>query len=261
MLLGNQADFDAIRARYQSLSYPTPEEASFNALRSNYEGLLTGSGYNTIMTPTTTAGDQVSFSVDPNTGQVTTNIPQYDMPTFENIYQGEEGLISEDAQQQPIMGQPLSAQRGGGENRPSPEQLARQKQRSALINEFKQNPYLEERLTPTITPNIFGLISGFLDDSYGKLADDILASTPFGVDTTYKGSSGIDRDPGDFGTPTSGPAATDTDLGKFGGSGYDAPSGNPFGGANVGSHKDGGKGGKHGPAGGQGGKNTGTARF
>ena len=67
MLLGNQADFDAIRARYQSLSYPTPEEASFNALRSNYEGLLTGSGYNTIMTPTTTAGDQVSFSVDPNT--------------------------------------------------------------------------------------------------------------------------------------------------------------------------------------------------
>jgi hypothetical protein len=258
MLLGNQADFDAIRARYQSLSYPTPEEASFNALRSNYEGLLTGSGYNTIMTPTTKAGDQVSFSVDPNTGQVTTNIPQYDMPTFENIYQGEEGLISEDVQQQPIMGQPLSAQRGGGENRPTPEQLARQKQRSALINEFKENPYLNPRLTPTFTTSLFnplGFLTGFFDDSYGKLADDVLASTPFGVNTTYTGSSGIDRDPGDFGTPTTGPSGVDADTGKFTGGSQQGNFGGPSG------HGSGMQGGKHGPAGGQGGANTGTSRF
>ena len=255
MLLGNQADFDAIRARYQSLSYPTPEEASFNALRSNYEGLLTGSGYNTIMTPTTTAGDQVSFSVDPNTGQVTTNIPQYDMPTFENIYQGEEGLISEDVQQQPIMGQPLSAQRGGGENRPTPEQLARQKQRSALINEFKQNPYLSQQLDPTFTTSLFnplGFLTGFFDDSYGKLADDVLDSTSFVDDiaaSTYTGALGT----GGGGKPTTpagftSPSFSDVETGKF----KQEPSGKgPFGGANVGSHKDGSKGGKK----------TGTARF
>ena len=124
MLLGNSADFDAIRARYQSLSYPTPEQAAFNATRASYEGLLTGSGFNTMMTPTSTPGQQVSFSVDPNTGQVTTNIPQYDIPTFENIYQADEGLIGPDGRPRgasPVMGQPLPdvAQRtggGGGEN-------------------------------------------------------------------------------------------------------------------------------------------------
>lgn len=112
MLLGNSADFDAIRARYQSLSYPTPEQAAFNATRASYEGLLTGSGYNTMMTPTSTPGQQVSFSVDPNTGQVTTNIPQYDIPTFENIYQTDEGLIGLDGRPRgasPVMGQPLPA--------------------------------------------------------------------------------------------------------------------------------------------------------
>ena len=119
MLLGNSADFDAIRARYQSLSYPTPEQAAFNATRASYEGLLTGSGYNTMMTPTSTPGQQVSFSVDPNTGQVTTNIPQYDIPTFENIYQTDEGLIGADGRPReasPVMGQPLPdvAQRTGG---------------------------------------------------------------------------------------------------------------------------------------------------
>ncbi len=48
---------------------------------------------------------------------------------------------------------------------------------------------------------------------------DVEASKPFGVNmfglgTSYKGSSGIDRDPADFGTPTTGPSARDADLGK-----------------------------------------------
>ena len=96
MLLGNPADFDRIRARYEALKYPTPAEASFNAARTSYEGLLTGSGYDTAMIPTTAPGEQVSFSVDPNTGQVTTNIPQYEVPTFETIYDAGEGLIGAD---------------------------------------------------------------------------------------------------------------------------------------------------------------------
>jgi hypothetical protein len=125
MLIGNPVDFDRIRARYEALRYPTPEEASFNATRASYEGLLTGSGFDTQMVPTTTPGEQVSFSVDPNTGQVTTNIPQYEIPAFETIYDAGEGLIGSDGRPipdeiSPVMGQALSAQRGGeGRNRQS----------------------------------------------------------------------------------------------------------------------------------------------
>jgi hypothetical protein len=125
MLIGNPADFDRIRARYEALRYPTPAEASFNAARTSYEGLLTGSGFDTTMVPTTTPGEGVTFSVDPVTGQVTTNIPQYEIPAFETIYDAGEGLIGADGRPipdevSPMMGQALSAQRGGeGRNRQS----------------------------------------------------------------------------------------------------------------------------------------------
>ena len=111
MLLGNPADFDRIRARYEALKYPTPAEASFNAARTNYEGLLTGSGYDTAMIPTTAPGQGVSFSVDPNTGQVTTNIPQYEVPTFETIYDAGEGLIGADG----LPADVASTSMGGGQ--------------------------------------------------------------------------------------------------------------------------------------------------
>ena len=125
MLIGNPADFDRIRARYEALRYPTPAEASFNAARTSYEGLLTGSGFDTTMVPTTTPGEGVTFSVDPVTGQVTTNVPEYEVPTFETIYDAGEGLIGSDGRPipdeiSPMMGQALSAQRGGeGRNRQS----------------------------------------------------------------------------------------------------------------------------------------------
>ena len=96
MLIGNPADFDRIRARYEALKYPTPEQASFNATRASYEGLLTGSGFDTTMVPTTTPGQGVTYSVDPVTGQVTSNVPQYEMPVYENIYDRGEGLIGAD---------------------------------------------------------------------------------------------------------------------------------------------------------------------
>ena len=38
MLIGNPVDFDRIRARYEALKYPTPEEAAYNATRARYEG-------------------------------------------------------------------------------------------------------------------------------------------------------------------------------------------------------------------------------
>ena len=124
MLIGNPVDFDRIRARYEALRYPTPEEASFNATRASYEGLLTGSGFDTQMVPTTTPGEQVSFSVDPNTGQVTTQIPQYDIPNFETIYDVGEGLIGPDGLPLPVSsgsiasGQAIPARvRRGGEGR------------------------------------------------------------------------------------------------------------------------------------------------
>ena len=127
MLIGNPVDFDRIRARYEALRYPTPAEASFNAARTSYEGLLTGSGFDTTMVPTTTPGEGVTFSVDPVTGQVTTNVPEYEAPTFETIYDAGEGLIGEGGrpipdQVSPMMDQDLSRyqlsqNRGGGENR------------------------------------------------------------------------------------------------------------------------------------------------
>ena len=128
MLIGNPVDFDRIRARYEALRYPTPEEASFNATRASYEGLLTGSGFDTTMVPTTTPGQGVTFSVDPVTGQVTTNVPQYEVPVYETIYDRGEGLIGADGRPLPVSsgsigsGQaiPARVQRGGeGRNRQS----------------------------------------------------------------------------------------------------------------------------------------------
>jgi hypothetical protein len=118
MLIGNPVDFDRIRARYEALRYPTPEEASFNATRASYEGLLTGSGFDTQMVPTTTPGEQVSFSVDPNTGQVTTQIPQYDIPNFQTIYDVGEGLIGSD-------GLPISTGNIGASSTPFAQQVRR----------------------------------------------------------------------------------------------------------------------------------------
>jgi hypothetical protein len=122
-----------------------------------------------------------------------------------------------------------SQERGGGENRPSPEDIARQQQRSGLINEFKKNPYLSSMLDPTISPTVFGLLSGFLDDSYGALADDVLASTSFVddiADSAYTGSSGT----GNGGKPSTpggfkSPSFSDVETGKFSGPKGDGPKG------------------------------------
>lgn len=130
--------------------------------------------------------------------------------------------------------------------------------RNNLRNEIAENfdkfgmlPGYEESKLP-------GLL-GFFDETLSnfdrqiaidKVVRDIAASTPFGVDTDYKGSSGIDRDPADpanFGTPTTGPSARDADLGKGNRSG-----GGGFGGDNTGGRDASGVGGTGGRRGGAG---------
>jgi len=266
MLIGNPADFDRIRARYESLKYPTPEQASFNATRDSYQGLLTGSGYDTAMIPTTAPGQGVSFSVDPNTGQVTTQIPQYEVPTFENLYDAGEGLIGPDGLPIPIEdssmggGQALSAQRGGN-GRENLERFREMQARNNLRNEIAENfdkfnmlPGYEESKLPGLLGFFDETLSNFdREIAIDRIMRDIDASKDFGVNkfglgTSYKGSSGIDRDPADFGTPTTGPAARDTDLGKGG----NRSGGGGFGGDNTGGRDASGVGGTGGRRGGAG---------
>ena len=275
MLLGNSADFDAIRARYQSLSYPTPEQAAFNATRASYEGLLTGSGYNTMMTPTSTPGQQVSFSVDPNTGQVTTNIPQYDIPTFENIYQTDEGLIGPDGRPReasPVMGQPLPVvpQRGsGGDGFERLQKFKADQARNELRKQISNNKFfdLPDLYEPKL-PGYLGFFEGLLgniprDMAINKIMQDIDKSQTFDqaiADSAYQGSSAMekDRSPEDretFGpaeTKPQGPSFDDAATGKFSGTGGK----NGKGQKGTGGFKAG-----QGPTGGMGGAVSGTARF
>jgi len=246
MLIGNPADFDRIRARYEALKYPTPEQASFNATRDSYRGLLTGSGYDTAMIPTTVPGQQVSFAVDPNTGQVTTQIPQYEVPTFETLYDAGEGLIGADGLPSAVAntsmggGQALSATpQRGGDGRENLERFREMQARNNLRNEIAENFDKFNMLPGYEVSKLPGLL-GFFDETLSnfdreiaidRIMRDIDASKDFGVNkfglgTSYKGSSGIDRDPADFGRPTTGPSARDTDLGKStGGKGPSTTSG------------------------------------
>mgnify|MGYP003108998389 CR=1 FL=1 len=267
MLLGNSADFDAIRARYQSLSYPTPEQAAFNATRASYEGLLTGSGYNTMMTPTSTPGQQVSFSVDPNTGQVTTNIPQYDIPTFENIYQTDEGLIGADGRPReasPVMGQPLPVveQRGsGGDGFERLQRFKDDQARNALRKEIEQFNFrqLPDAYEPKL-PGTLGFLEGLLgniprDMAINKIMQDIDRGQTFDqaiANSTYQGSSAMekDRSPEDRVAPTSGPSGDDSSLGKGSNKGGNQGGGRFSGDRNVGDASNiGGTGGRRGGAG------------
>ena len=263
MLIGNPADFDRIRARYEALSYPTPAEASFNAIRSNYEGLLTGSGFDTQMTPTTTPGQQVSFAVDPTTGQVTTQIPQYDIPNFQTIYDEGLGLIGEDGlptQTTPVINQPLSARSQGsrGDGRENLERFKANQARNALRKEIEQfnfrqlpNPY-EPKL-----PGTLGFLEGLLgniprDMAVNKIMQDIDRGQTFDqaiANSVYQGSSAMekDRDPEDRVAPTSGPSGDDSSLGK----GSNKGGGRFSGDRNVGDASNiGGTGGRRGGAGG-----------
>ena len=193
MLIGNPVDFDRIRARYEALKYPTPEEASFNATRASYEGLLTGSGFDTQMVPTTTPGQQVSFSVDPNTGQVTTQIPQYDIPNFQTIYDREEGLIGPDGLPSPVSsgsiggGQAIPARVQKGDGRENLEKFLRggSAPLGAVGTEFIGDTGFRINADGTVTK----LDEDSLDYKFNKFMYGLLSNTPGNIAKNVLGLS------------------------------------------------------------------------
>jgi len=133
--------------------------------------------------------------------------------------------------------------------------LSRNNLRSDLLNNrFVDIPEKYE----TTVPGLLGILDSIIGNvprevAVDRIMRDIDASKDFGVNkfglgTSYKGSSGIDRDPADFGTPTTGPAARDTDLGKGG----NRSGGGGFGGDNTGGRDASGVGGTGGRRGGAG---------
>ena len=193
MLIGNPVDFDRIRARYEALKYPTPEEASFNATRASYEGLLTGSGFDTQMVPTTTPGQQVSFSVDPNTGQVTTQIPQYDIPNFQTIYDVGEGLIGPDGSPLPVSsgsiasGQAIPARVQKGDGRENLEKFLRggSAPLGAVGTEFIGDTGFRINADGTVTK----LDEDSLDYKFNKFMYGLLSNTPGNIAKNVLGLS------------------------------------------------------------------------
>ena len=193
MLIGNPVDFDRIRARYEALKYPTPEEASFNATRASYEGLLTGSGFDTQMVPTTTPGQQVSFSVDPNTGQVTTQIPQYDIPNFQTIYDREEGLIGPDGLPSPVSsgsiggGQAIPVRVQKGDGRENLEKFLRggSAPLGAVGTEFIGDTGFRINADGTVTK----LDEDSLDYKFNKFMYGLLSNTPGNIAKNVLGLS------------------------------------------------------------------------
>ena len=122
---------------------------------------------------------------------------------------------------------------GQGEGRDRAAQMAADR---ALRDEIAQYGFQIPGYEEPTLPGLLGILESVIDniDRDARIADierDIKASKDFGVnmfglDSSYKGSSGIDRDPADFGRPTTGPSARDTDLGKStGGKGPSTTSG------------------------------------
>ncbi len=105
--------------------------------------------------------------------------------------------------------------RGGGDNR---DRFRDMQARNALRNEIAQYGFNIPDEEISAFPGLLGLVDTFVSnlDREQRIDDimrDVEASKPFGVNmfglgTSYKGSSGIDRDPADFGTPTTGPSAS-----------------------------------------------------
>ena len=79
-LIGNPMDFDRIRRTYESITYPESRktfQTPFEQTRSQYSGLLTGTGSETIRQDAAQPGEQIQFRFNPVTGQTETIIPEY----------------------------------------------------------------------------------------------------------------------------------------------------------------------------------------
>ena len=171
-----------------------------------------------------------NFSLAPGAGFNFGNMGTYNPGAFNQFYQA--------PMTSPAMARTTTSQmRGGGDNR---DRFNEMQARNALRNEIAQYGFNIPDEEISKLPGLLGLVDTVVKniDREQRIDDimrDIDASKPFGVNmfglgTSYKGSSGIDRDPADFGTPTTGPSARDADLGKGG----NASGGGGFGGDNTG---------------------------
>jgi hypothetical protein len=246
--------FDQLVAKYRNLSYGRLTANNPSALQnviSQNNGLLgtqiipgTGNYFETIpeneMNFIDTPSGRVAqnrFRIDPTTGQITFGTPGGQLSDNTGVYDssidyGDPGYAKRfggtnfDGSMDPTATTTAIpvVRGGGGEDNPfrvmTQEERDRRKAKSDLINEFKENKYLDDRVKESKLPGLLGILENFFDTSYGDMADDVLDSQPFGVnkfgiDTTYEGSSSIDRDPADFGTPSTGVSGVDEDTGKF----------------------------------------------
>ena len=312
--------FDQLVAKYRNLSYGRLTANNPSALQnviSQNNGLLgtqmipgTGNYFETIpedeMNFIDTPSGRVAqnrFRIDPNTGQIIFGTPGGQLSDNTGVYDssidyGDPGYAKKyggtnfDGSMDPTTttdGIPVVRGGGGGGNNPyrnmTQEEKDRQNVKSGLINDFMDNKYLSQRKKTSKLPGWLGLLDNFLDTSLGDIADDVIDSQPFGVNklgiaSTYTGSSDIDRDPTDYGTPTTGVSGSDADLGKGDGSGYgssaapstgvsgvDADTGKFSGGKQTGSKGEGGFGGDKGvgqdagTSGGTGGRRGGAGRY
>ena len=189
-----------------------------------------------------------NFSLAPGAGFNFGNMGTYNPGAFNQFFQA--------PMTSPAMARTTTSQmRGGGDNR---DRFNEMQARNALRNEIAQYGFNIPDEEISKLPGLLGLVDTFVKniDREQRIDDimrDIDASKPFGVNmfglgTSYKGSSGIDRDPADFGTPTTGPSARDADLGKGG----NASGGGGFGGDNTGGRDASGIGGTGGRRGGAG---------
>ncbi len=168
-----------------------------------------------------------NFSLAPGAGFNFGNFGTYNPGAFNQFYQA--------PMTSPAIARTTTRTGGQGEGRDRAAQMAADR---ALRDEIAQYGFQIPGYEEPTLPGLLGIVESVIDnlDREARIADiarDVKASKDFGVnmfglDSSYKGSSGIDRDPADFGTPTTGPSARDADLGKGNRSG-----GGGFGGDNT----------------------------
>jgi hypothetical protein len=166
-----------------------------------------------------------NFSLAPGAGFNFGNMGTYNPGAFNQFYQA--------PMTSPAIARTTTRTGGQGEGRDRAAQMAADR---ALRNEIAQYGFQIPGYEEPTLPGLLGIVESVIDnlDREARIANimrDVKASKDFGVNmfglgTSYRGSSGIDRDPADFGRPTTGPSARDSDLGKStGGRGPSTTSG------------------------------------
>ena len=195
-----------------------------------------------------------NFSLAPGAGFNFGNIGTYNPGAFNQFYQA--------PMTSPAMARTTTRTGGQGDGRENLDRFRDMQARNALRNEIAKFGFNIPEEEISTLPGLLGLVDTFVSnlDREQRIDDimrDIDASKPFGVNmfglgTSYKGSSAIDRSPEDrqtFGpaeTKPQGPSFSDSATGKFTGGKQKGSGGFKAG---------------QGPTGGMGGAKKGTERF